>query len=123
MTDVMDIFNKLASDLEAEQAEAALLEGVAPISDEAFELLEKYRQVKLQIKTLEETELKPIKDLVLGEMAAKGANRLTRDGVVVVENVVTHRKSVDIPALVRKFPMAVRFIKDSVGTRFDVKKF
>jgi energy-converting hydrogenase Eha subunit F len=118
----VDTINRIAAEIEAEELAASLLEGAAPISPEALELLQQYRQINLDIKKLK-ADLDPIKELVTAEMRKKGVSKLTHEGVVVVENVVTHTKKVDIPALVRKFPMAVRFITESVGTRFDVKKF
>lgn len=118
---VTEVVQRLAAEIEAEEAEAAFHEGAVRISDEAYELVERYLELKRQMKPLQ-AELDGIRDLVKGEMREKNVSKLTRDGVVVVEEVPVHKKVMNIPALLKKFPLAVRYLEDKVSTRFDVKK-
>lgn len=107
----------------AEELEAALHEGAAPISDEALELVARYRELRKQKAALD-AEQEAIKELILGEMFEKGVNKLTRNGVTEVEEIPTKRKVIDEKGLAEDFGADViaNYISYKDGTRFDAKK-
>lgn len=105
-----------------EELEAAFEEGIAPISDEAMELVERIREIKKLIAPLE-VEKKALQELIIEEMEHKHVNKLSKDGVVQVENIITHPTKTDTKGLLEAYPeiMGV-YIYKGLGTRFDVKK-
>lgn len=111
----------ILAELEAEEILAQLHEGAAPISDEALELVLRYRELAKQKKVIQ-VEQDSCKDLVLEEMTEKGVNKLTRNGVVEVEDVHVVRTEIDIKGILSEFPGAAKYITKKASTRFDAKK-
>lgn len=111
----------LIAEIEAEEILAQLHEGAAPISDEVYELVLRYRELAKEKKVIQ-TEQDAIKDLVIGAMEELGVNKLTRRGVVEVENVHVVRTEIDIKGILAMFPRAIRFVSKKASTRFDAKK-
>lgn len=105
-----------------EELEAALLEGAAPASAEVFELVERYRELS-KIMAPFKAEQDTIKELVKAELVKAHVRKFTHDGVVAVELVKTHSKSVDIKGLTEDEPeLAEKYISFKDGTRIDFKK-
>lgn len=106
----------------AEELEAALLEGATTAPTEVFELIERYRELnKLEAPIKAEKEV--IKDLIKAELAKEHVRAFTHNGVVAVELVMTHTKSLDVKGLEADEPeLAKKYISVKDGTRIDFKK-
>lgn len=108
--------------LTAEELEAALHEGAAPISDEALELVVRYRELNKLIAPLD-AEKKAIAALIKEEMLAKDANQLTRGGVVQVALIPTTKIEFDTDGFKADNPeVYALYAFTKKGTRFDAKK-
>ena len=106
----------------AEELEAALLEGAAPISEEGLEIHRRYHEIQSYMAPYK-AELEAIKELMLGEMASKGVNKLTYKGAVVAEKILTTRTKVDVEAIIAKYPeVKGMYVTQVPGSRFDAKK-
>lgn len=104
-----------------EELLAQFHEGAAPITDDQLELVEMYRALAKDKKKIE-AQQKVIKDLILEAMDEQGVNKLTRDGVVEVEDIHFLQEEWDKRAILIAFPKAAAFIKKVARTRFDPKK-
>lgn len=105
-----------------EELEAALEEGAAPISEEGLELQRRYHELSALMAPYK-AEQDAIKELLLGEMAAKHARILTYKGVPVAEKINTTRTKTDLPGILAKYPeVEAMFVSQVPGTRFDAKK-
>lgn len=105
-----------------EELEAALEEGAAPISEEGLELQRRYHELSSMMAPYK-SEQDAIKELLLGEMAAKHVTVLTFKGVPVAEKILTTRTKADLPGIIAKYPeVETMFVSQVPGTRFDAKK-
>jgi hypothetical protein len=106
----------------AEELEAALLEGAAPASPEAYELIERYRELNKLIAPFK-AEQEAIKDLIRAELEKQHVRKLTHNGVVAVELILTHTSTIDKEALKMDEPeIAERYMVTKDGSRIDFKK-
>jgi hypothetical protein len=112
---------ELVEELNEEELLAQFHEGAAPITDEQLALVERYRALNKE-KHVIEAEQKAIKELILEEMDQLGVNKLTRRGVVEVQDVHFLADEWDKKAILMHFPGVTRFIRKVARTRFDPKK-
>lgn len=90
-----------------EEVEAALLEGMTPISEELAALREKYNKLNAQIAELE-AEKQTIK-ITVGLMAdMEGVSMFTENGVKVLGYNTREVVTVDKEALVKHWPEAAK---------------
>jgi hypothetical protein len=103
------------------ETEAALAEGIAPISKDALALQRRYHRIAARMAPLK-LEQTAIKDLLTAEMEAAGAVTLTHKGVPVVAITTVNNKDVDLAGILKEFPGAAKYIGVKVTKRFDAKK-
>lgn len=122
MTNKTILTQPTAEEVAIEEMIAAFHEGAAPISPEAYELLLEYRAAGRAMKPYKEIQ-KAAQALIEAEMLKKGVNKLTKDGVVEVEEITTHRTKTDTKGIVAAYPEVLGvYVTEETGTRFDAKK-
>ena len=103
------------------EKDAALAEGIRPISPEALELHKRYHEIASAMAPFK-AEQDAIKELLLAELDATGSKVLTHNGVPVVAVNTVNSKDVNLAGILKAFPGAVQFIGTKVSRRFDAKK-
>lgn len=111
-----------AQQVAAEQAEADELEGIAPASKEAMELIRRFRHLK-KLMAPHEAELKTIQSLIKEEMLSKKLGHLTENGVEVTTLSVTHRTGFDKKAAIENLGLDVigAYITTTDSTTLRIK--
>lgn len=106
----------------AEEAKAAFEEGAAKITLSALKEVQRVHELKAIMAPMV-AEIKAIQEKVLAEMVRKHVNKLTHNGVVVVENIITHPTKIDTTGLFTDYPeLQAIYVTKTDGTRFDWKK-
>lgn len=103
------------------EREAALAEGIVPISPEALELQKRYHEIASAMAPLK-AEQEAIKELLTAELKSAGATTFTFNGVPVVSIDKVTSKDVDLAGILLMFPAAAQFIGSKVSRRFNAKK-